>query len=109
MSTSSGKVSNYIGQAKDNKKMDNHFVTIDRDLQNLWRLVNDLTQYIALNTTSLTTNATLGFTYVPIMYNPPQATPTNYAGYAAFVFATSNSSLYIYNSSDTSWKVEQFT
>lgn len=110
MSYSTAKLSNYIGQARKlDPRLDIYLSSIDRDLQNLWRAVNKLNQFIGINSERLATNSTLGFTYIPIMYDNPQSTPTNYAGHAAVVFCTSDSSLRVYNSSDTSWKLELLT
>lgn len=107
---SSGKLSNYTGQARKlDEKLDIYLSSVDRDLQNLWRAVHLLLQYTGVNSANLATNTTVGFTYIPTMVDNPQSTPTNYAGHAAIVFCTSDSSLRIYNSSDTSWKLELLT
>lgn len=104
-----GKLSNYIGQAKDNKQLDSHLVAIDRDLQNIWRIINQIAPYIGTDSTQLATNTAEGFSYIPSMYDNPQTSPTNYTGHVAIVFCNSDSSLRVYNTSDTSWKLELLT
>lgn len=104
-----GKLSNYIGQAKKDEKLDGYLVSVDRDLQNLWRIVNSISPLIGSARSVLETNSTIGFTYIPLVGTNPLTTPTNYTGHTALVFCNSNSNLYIYNSSDNNWKVEALT
>lgn len=40
-----GKLSNYIGQFKENNKQDGLMSVVDKDLQNLWKIVNDLVSF----------------------------------------------------------------
>jgi hypothetical protein len=44
MEVTTGKLSNYVGQEKegDSGKLDKYLCSVDRDLDNLWRLVNSL-------------------------------------------------------------------
>jgi hypothetical protein len=104
-----GKISNYTGQAKvdakDKDKLNDYLVSVDRDLTNLWRIMNYISPLIGSSKSVLTTDSSIGFSYIPTMLNPPLGTPTNYAGKVAMVFCTSNSSLYMYNSSNNNWKV----
>ena len=109
MSVTNGKISNYNGQAKDNTQLNSYLIGLDRDMQNIWQVINTIARYTGINSGNLATNATLGFSYIPQMTRPPQATPTNLGGHTAVVFVTSDSSLRIYNTSDTSWKLELLT
>ena len=116
MKLSVGKVSNYTGilmneesPEKLKEKMDDHLVNVDRDLQNLWRVVNANLKLIGSQGAVLASNAELGFTYIPLISPNPFGTPTNYVAHAAVAFCNSNSSLYVYNTSDNAWKVEQLT
>jgi len=106
MSIKSGKISNYVGQAKEKNidKLDAYLASIDRELQNLWWALNSIMKLKGIDSAQLATNASLSFNYMPSMIDDPQATPTNYTGQAAYAFCTSDSSLAIYNTRDTSWK-----
>ena len=46
---------------------------------------------------SLATNATDGFTYIPVSAGAPTGTPTAYTGKVAMEYDTTNNKLYIYN------------
>ena len=105
MSLSTSKLSKYIGQATDDPKLGTHLVNIDRDLDNLWRIVNFIAPFVGVSTVVLKSDTALGYNYMPLVDPNPLGSPTNFTGHAAFAFVNSNSSLYIYNSSDTSWKV----
>ena len=111
MELSVGKISRYVGQVKkeDKEAIDDHLVNVDRDLQNLWRVINASLKLVGSQVTSLTSDADLGFSYIPLINPNPFETPTNYAGHTALAFCNSNSSLYIYNTSDNAWKVELLT
>lgn len=116
MKLSVGKISNYTGileKQEDQKVMveqlNDHLVNVDRDLQNLWRVVNANLKLIGAQGDVLESNATLGFTYIPLIDPNPKTTPTNYSAHTAVAFCNSNSSLYVYNTSDNAWKVEQLT
>ncbi len=109
MSIKQGKLSNYTGQSKENRKLNDHLVAVDRDVQNIWIQVNTLLKLKGINSADLATDSTLGFSYMPTMVSPPQGTPVLYSGQTAFMFCKSDSSLRIYNSSDSSWKTVVLT
>lgn len=49
MELNQAKISNYTGQSRQAKlgtAIDDHFVAVDRDLQHLWNLVNDMITYV---------------------------------------------------------------
>lgn len=115
MRLSVGKVSNYQGQIrealkdKDPTPINDHLVNVDRDIQNLWRVVNENLKFIGSQGATLKTDSALGFSYIPLLNPSPMATPTNYTGHAALAFCASNTCLYIHCSSDTAWKVVALT
>lgn len=109
MELTGGKLSNYVGQGKKDERLNLHLTSVDRDLQNLWRVINYISPLIGSAKAVLQTNASIGFSYMPVMVQVPTGTPTAYTGKAAFVFCTSNSSLYVYNTSDTDWKLVALT
>ncbi len=109
MSIKQGKLSNYTGQEKENNKLNNHLIAVDRDIQNIWIQVNTLLKLKGIISANLASDSTLGFSYMPTMVSPPQGTPVLYSGQSAFMFCTSDSSLRIYNSSDSSWKTVVLT
>lgn len=109
MELNQGKLSNYNGQSKDPKKLNEHLVALDRDLQNLWRIVQFISPMVGSAKAVLNSNANIGFSYIPLIDQMPTGTPTNYTGHTAMVFCNSNSSLYIFNSSNNNWKVEVLT
>ena len=70
MKLTTGKLSNYIGQATEkdeNKKLDIYLVSVEKDLQNLWTILNSLVPFIGTNSSNLTTNTDSGFNYMPVL------------------------------------------
>ena len=109
MNLTDAKLSNYNGQAKKDRQLDSYLIALDRDIQNLWKTVNSVIPFIGANPLALETNTSQGFSYIPFMDAYPQTSPTNYTGHAAVVFCRSDSSLHVYNTSDSSWKFELLT
>lgn len=113
MELTHGKISNYTGQAKEkenkDEKLNFYLISVDKDLQDIWRAVNYISPMVGSSKAVLETNADIGFSYIPTMTNPPTTSPTAYTGKAAMAFVTSNSSFYIYNTSNTTWKVVVLT
>jgi hypothetical protein len=111
MELTTGKLSNYSGQAKEENKdkLDAYLNDIDKDLQNLWRIINSIAPLIGSSRSTLLSSSLLGYSFIPLVDPNPFATFTNYAGHTAIAYCNSNSSLYIYNTSSTAWTVEALT
>lgn len=95
------KTSNYVGQAKGEEKVNQYLLSVDKDLQNLWRVVNTLTRMVGTENASLTSDSNLGYSYIPTVTTAPVGTPTAYTGHNAIAFCNSNSTLYVYNTSSS--------
>ena len=104
MKVTSGKISNYTGQGKKDEKMNQHLLSIDRDLKNLWMIVNYLSPLTGTERSSLNSLSNIGYSYIPLVDNAPVGTPTNYAGHCAVAYCNSNSTFYVYNTSASSFK-----
>ena len=104
-----GKISTYTGEAKKDTKLDAHLIDVDKDLGNLFQISHTLAPYLGTEKVALQSSTASGFIYIPLINPQPLATPTNYTGHTALAFCNSNSSLYVYNTSDTTWKVIALT
>lgn len=85
MEVSLGKLSNYIGQAKGDLKLSNHFSMIDKDLQNLWRTTNDVVRRFG---DSLNLRPNLVQTVAKVAGVPTQVTREINVGYSMPIWST---------------------
>ena len=98
----SGKISNYIGQIADKdqekaiKRTDTYLVSVEKDLTNIWQILNSLMPNIGTATNTLTADAVLNFTYLPVVTAAPTGTPTVLAGHYASCYCAADNKIYVY-------------
>ena len=109
MQATASKISNYIGQIKDKDdkkatdRTDTYLVSVEKDLTNIWRILHDLMPNIGAATNSLTADAVVNFTYIPVITSAPTGTPTALVGHYATCYCLADHKIYVYEPG-SNWK-----